>query len=107
MLVFAFIYYVTPDVEHRAFHWLTPGAVVGVLVWLLASFGLSTYITRAAEVGEVYGAFASAIVLLIWLWLTNVSLLFGAELNAEIEREKELAEGVPAAETLNRPDLGR
>jgi len=107
MLVFAYIYYVTPDVEHRAFRWLTPGAVVGVLVWLLASFGLSTYLTKVASVGEVYGAFASAIVLLLWLWLTNVSLLFGAELNAEIEREKELAEGVPAAETLNRPNLGR
>jgi membrane protein len=107
MLVFAYIYYVTPDVEHRAFRWLTPGAVVGVLVWLLASFGLSTYLTQVATVGEVYGAFASAIVLLLWLWLTNVSLLFGAELNAEIEREKELAEGVPAAETLNRPNLGR
>jgi membrane protein len=78
-----------------------------VLVWLLASFGLSTYLTQVATVGEVYGAFASAIVLLLWLWLTNVSLLFGAELNAEIEREKELAEGVPAAETLNRPNLGR
>jgi membrane protein len=107
MVVFAFIYYVTPDVEHRAFHWLTPGAVVGVLLWLLASFGLSTYLTEVAAVGEVFGAFASAIVLILWLWLTNVSLLFGAELNAEIEREKELAEGVPAAETLNRPNLGR
>jgi membrane protein len=107
MLIFAFIYYVTPDVEHRAFHWRTPGAVVGVLLWLLASFGLSTYLSEAAEVGEVYGAFASAIVLILWLWLTNVSLLFGAELNAEIEREKELAEGVPATETLNRPSLGR
>jgi membrane protein len=107
MLIFAFIYYVTPDVEHRAFHWVTPGAVVGVLLWLLASFGLSTYLSEAAEVGEVYGAFASAIVLILWLWLTNVSLLFGAELNAEIEREKELAEGVPATETLNRPSVGR
>jgi membrane protein len=107
MLVFAFIYYVTPDVEHRAFHWLTPGAIAGVLVWLLASFGLSTYLTEVAAVGEVFGAFASAIVLIGWLWLTNVSLLFGAELNAEIEREKELAEGVPATETLNRPSLGR
>jgi membrane protein len=106
-LVFAFIYYVTPDVKHRAFHWLTPGAVVGVLVWLLASIGLSLYVFDVAELGEVYGAFAASIVLLLWLWLTNVALLFGAELNAEIEREKELSEGVPATETLNRPDLGR
>jgi membrane protein len=106
MLVFAYVYYVTPDVKQRAFRWLTPGAAIGVLLWLLASVGLSTYLAEVAEVGEVYGAFAASIVLLIWLWLTNVALLFGAELNAEIEREKELAEGVPAAETLNRPDIG-
>ncbi len=95
MLVFAFMYYVTPDVKQRSFRWLTPGAVIGVLVWLLASIGLSTYLTKVAAVGKVYGGFASAIVLLLWLWLTNVALLFGAELNAEIEREKELTEGCP------------
>jgi membrane protein len=106
MLVFAFIYYVTPDLEHRSFRWLTPGALVGVLVWLLASIGLSTYVSRIGDVGAIYGTFAAAIVLVGWLWLTNVALLFGAELNAEIERERELAEGVPMAETLNRPDLG-
>jgi membrane protein len=57
-------------------------------------------------VGAYYGTFAAAIVLVGWLWLTNVTLLFGAELNAEIEREKELAEGEPHEDTLNRPDLG-
>jgi membrane protein len=106
MLAFAFIYYVTPDVKHRSFRWLTPGAVVGVLVWLLVSLGFSTYVSRIADVGAYYGTFAAAIVLVGWLWLTNVTLLFGAELNAEIEREKELAEGVPHEDTLNRPDLG-
>jgi membrane protein len=89
-LVFAFIYYVTPDIKQRSFRWLTPGAVVGVLIWLLASIGLSTYVSRIADVGAVYGGFAAAIVLLGWLWLTNVALLFGAELNAAIEREKRL-----------------
>jgi membrane protein len=91
MLVFAFIYYVTPDVEQRSFRWVTPGAVVGVLLWLAASFGLSTYVSKVADVGAIYGAFAGAIVLVAWLWLTNVALLLGAELNAEIERERELA----------------
>jgi membrane protein len=105
-LAFAFVYYVTPDVEQRAFHWITPGAIVAVLCWLLVSIGLSTYVSSIADVGALYGTFTAAIVLVGWLWLTNVALLFGAELNAEIEREKELAEGVPAAETLNRPDLG-
>jgi membrane protein len=104
MLAFAFIYYVTPDVKQRSFRWLTPGAVVGVLIWLLASIGLSTYVSKIADVGAMYGTFAAAIVLLGWLWLTNVALLLGAELNAEIERDKQLAEGVPPAETLKLPD---
>jgi membrane protein len=106
MLAFAYTYYVTPDVDQRSFRWLTPGAVVGVLIWLLASIGLSTYVSRIGDVGAIYGSFTAAIVLVGWLWLTNVALLFGAELNAEIERERELAEGVPLADTLNRPNIG-
>jgi membrane protein len=104
MLVFAFIYYITPDVQQRSFRWVTPGAVVGVLLWLAASFGLSTYVSKVADVGAIYGAFAGAIVLVAWLWLTNVALLLGAELNAEIERERELGYGVPLRHTLNRPE---
>ena len=107
MLAFAYVYYVTPDVKQRSFRWLTPGAVVGVLIWLLASYGLSTYVSQIADVGAVYGTFTAAIVLVLWLWLTFVALLFGAELNAEIEREKQLTEGVPRAQTLDLPEIGR
>ncbi|HWT23841.1 MAG TPA: YihY/virulence factor BrkB family protein [Solirubrobacteraceae bacterium] len=103
MLVFACIYYVTPDVQHRSFRWITPGAVVGVLVWLAASIGFTTYVSSFPDVGALYGAFTGAILLIAWLWLTNVALLFGAVLNAEIERQKELSEGVPRRDTLNRP----
>jgi membrane protein len=103
MLVFSFLYYVTPDVQQRSFRWVTPGAAAGVLLWLLASLGLSVYISNIADVGAAYGAFAAPIVLVGWLWLSNVALLFGAELNAEIERDQELEEGVPKHETLNRP----
>ena len=106
MLVFALIYYVTPDVKQRAFHWLTPGAAVGVLLWLLASVAFSLYVSRIADVGAFYGAFTGAILLVGWLWLTNVALLFGAELNAEIERQKQLGEGVPRGDTLNLPARG-
>ena len=106
MLVFTLIYYVTPDVEHRGFRWLTPGAATGVLLWLIASFAFSQYVSRVGDVGVVYGTFTGAILLVAWLWLTNVALLFGAELNAEIERQKELGEGVPRRETLNRPARG-
>ena len=79
---------------------------VGVVVWLAAFFGFATYVSSITDIGAIYGTFAGAIVLVAWLWLTNVALLFGAELNAEIEREKELDEGVPHAETLNRPTRG-
>jgi membrane protein len=103
MLVFALIYYVTPDVEHRGFRWLTPGAAVGVVLWLIASLAFSRYVSDVANVGVVYGTFTGAILLVGWLWLTNVALLYGAELNAEIERQKEIGEGVPRRETLNRP----
>ena len=106
MLVFACIYYVTPDVHQRSFRWVTPGAAVGVLLWLVASFGLSIYVSKVADIGAIYGTFAGAIVLVVWLWLTNVALLLGAEMNAELEREKELSEGVPQRQTLNRPARG-
>jgi membrane protein len=107
MLIFALIYYITPDVKQRSFRWVTPGAFVGVLIWLAASLGFSAYISQVANVGALYGAFAGAIVLVAWLWLTNVALLFGAELDAEIERHKELSEGVPESETLNLPTRAR
>ena len=95
VLVFAFVYYVTPDVRQRSFRWITPGAVVAVVLWLLASWGFATYISRVADVGAIYGAFAGAIVLVGWIWLTNVALLFGAELNAAIEHSRKPGERPP------------
>jgi membrane protein len=103
LLVFSFLYFVTPDVEHRAFRWITPGAVAGVTLWLLASAAFSVFLAHFSSFNVTYGSFAAAIILLIWLWLTNVALLFGAEVNAEIEREKELDEGIPESRTLNLP----
>jgi membrane protein len=105
-LAFAYTYYVIPDVKQRAFRWLTPGALLGVGLWLLASYAFSAYVSNVSDVGAIYGTFAGAILLVGWLWLTNVAMLFGAEVNAEIEREKQLAEGVPAPATLNRPARG-
>ena len=104
MLVFAWVYYVTPNVQHRAFKWITPGAVVGVIVWLGASAAFFFYVSNFGSINATYGTFAAAVILLVWLWLTNAALLFGAELNAEMEREKELREGVPAPETLQMPE---
>ena len=73
------------------------------------AFGLRrllSYVSNLGNLNATYGSFATAIVLVFWLWLANIALLFGAELNAEIEREQELAEGVPAAETLRLPEKG-
>jgi membrane protein len=103
VVLFAAIYYVTPDVHHRGFRWMTPGALLAVLAWLAVSWAFGRYINEVANVAAIYGAFASAIVLIFWIWLTNVCLLFGAELDAEIEREKQLREGVPPEVTLDLP----
>lgn len=104
MLVFGFVYYVTPNVTQRKFKWITPGAVVGVLIWLLVSAAFFLYVSSFGGINATYGGFAAAVVLLVWLWLTNSALLLGAELNAEIERDKELSEGVPMPETLQMPE---
>jgi membrane protein len=103
ILLFSWLYYVTPDVRHRGFRWVLPGAAVGVAIWIAVSGAFSLYMSNIANVSALYGAFATAIVLIVWLWLTNVALLFGAELNAELEREKELAAGVAFEDTLSLP----
>ena len=98
LLVFSFIYYVTPNVQRRAFRWITSGALVGVAMWLAASAAFSGYLANFKSFNVTYGSFAAAIILLVWLWLTNVALLFGAEVNAEIERAKGTSEGAPEPE---------
>ncbi len=103
MLVFAWVYYVTPNVQHRTFKWITPGAIVGVLVWLCSSAAFFLYVSNIGTINATYGAFTAAVILLVWLWLTNSALLFGAELNAEIERQKELQEGLSIQQTLKMP----
>jgi membrane protein len=103
LLVFSYIYYVTPDVQRRALRWITPGALVGVALWLAASAAFSSYLANFKSFNVTYGSFAAAIILLVWLWLTNVALLFGAEVNAAIERSKEISEAVPEQQTLKLP----
>jgi membrane protein len=103
LLAFSFIYYVTPDVRHRAFRWILPGALTGVAVWLGASAAFSEYLANFKSFNVTYGSFAAAIILLFWLWLSNLALLLGAEINKEIERANQIAEGVPEPDTLNLP----
>jgi membrane protein len=72
-------------VEIRRFQWITPGAAFGVVAWLAASAAFFLYVANFGSYQATYGAFAAAVILLVWLWLTNVVMLFGAELNAVID----------------------
>src|SRR5438045_9599664 len=81
---------------------ILPGALVGVALWLAASAAFSAYLANFKSFNVTYGSFAAAIILLVWLWLTNVALLFGAEVNAEIDRKEEIFEGV-SERKLNPP----
>jgi membrane protein len=95
MLIYAVVYYAAPNVEVRSFRWITPGAVVGVITWILASALFFLYVSNFSSYSATYGAFAAAVILLVWLWLTNAVMLFGAELNAVIDlrRSPDLPEG--------------
>jgi membrane protein len=85
MLVYAVVYFAAPNVEIRRFRWITPGAVFGVTTWIVASALFFLYVSNFSSYSATYGAFAGAVILLVWLWVTNVVLLFGAELNAVID----------------------
>ena len=85
ILIYAVVYFAAPNVEIRSFKWITPGAMFGVLATMLASLGFFFYVANFSSYEATYGAFAGMVILLVWLWLTNVVLLFGAELNAVID----------------------
>ena len=98
MLAFAYIYYVTPDLPRREFHLMTPGAVVAVLIWIVISWLFSQYLSTYSDVNAIYGTFAGAISLVAWVWMTNVALLIGAELNAALSHGRaSTASAQPAA----------
>jgi membrane protein len=86
MLAFAYVYYVTPDLLVKDFRRMLPGAVVAVVVWIAVSWGFSQYLSHYKSVSAIYGAFAGPIILVVWVWLSNVAMLFGAELNSQLAR---------------------
>jgi membrane protein len=88
-VAYGLVYGVAPDVQPRRIRWITPGAAVGVVLWLVLSLGFSIYVRNFSSYGAVYGAFAAAIVLLLWLYLSATAFLFGAELDAELGRNVE------------------
>jgi membrane protein len=88
MLIYAIVYYAAPNVEIRRWQYITPGAVFGVLAWILASALFFVYVSNFATYSATYGAFATVVVLLVWLYLTNLVVLFGAELNVAVDRRR-------------------
>lgn len=93
IMIISVLYYSTPNVELRGFKWVTPGAILAVAVWLIASALFAFYVANFSSYDKTYGTLGGVMVMLIWLWITNLALLFGHELNAERERGHEIAEG--------------
>jgi membrane protein len=91
----ALLYYAAPNVRQPGFRWITPGSILAVLVWIAASAAFALYVAAFGSYNRTYGSLAGVIVFLIWLWLTNVAVLLGAELNAELERRRQVEGGHP------------
>jgi membrane protein len=103
VLAVAILYYFTPNVRQPKFRWMSVGALVAVVVWIIASAGFGFYVANFGSYGSTYGSLAGVIIMLLWLWLTNLALLFGAELDAEIERGRQLQGGIEAERTIQLP----
>jgi membrane protein len=92
-LIFAFLYYIGPNVKQPGFKWVSPGGVVAVILWVIASALFAFYVANFGSYSKTYGSMAAVIIFLIWLWITNLVMLLGAELNAEIERGRQIEAG--------------
>jgi membrane protein len=99
-VMFSVLYWAAPNVKQPGFRWLTPGGVLAVVVWIIASAGFALYVASFSSYNKTYGSLAGVIVFLIWLWISNIAVLLGAEANAEIERGRELEAGVPEERTI-------
>jgi membrane protein len=106
LLAFAAIFYLGPNVDHPRWTFVSIGTVVSVVVWLLASGGFAFYVSQFGSYNKAWGSLAAVIILLTWLWISGLSLLFGAEVNAEAERSRELRRGEPAEADLQAPARG-
>ena len=103
LIAFATLLYLGPDVDHPKWQFLSPGALVAVVIWLAASGLFAVYTSMFGSYNKTWGTLAAVIIMLTWLWLTGLAVLFGAELNAEVERSRELRQGKPAEVELQAP----
>ncbi|MDF3299542.1 YihY/virulence factor BrkB family protein [Streptomyces tropicalis] len=95
VLMIALLYWATPNVKGRGWLWVTPGGLLALLVWLVASAGFTFYVSGFSSYNKTYGAMAGVIVFLVWLWLSNLALLLGLEFDAEVTRQRAMAGGHP------------
>jgi membrane protein len=103
VLIVAILYYATPNVKQPKFRWISFGAAVAIVVWVIASVGFAFYVGNFSSYNKTYGSLAGVIVTLLFLWITNLALLFGGELDAELERGRELEAGIAAEEEIQLP----
>ncbi len=103
MAMVAMLYYVAPNVKQPKLRWVSPGGIVAVLIWIVASIGFGFYVANFGSYNATYGSLGGVVIFLMWLWLTNIALLFGAEFDAELERERELKAGQPAEDEIQLP----
>jgi membrane protein len=99
----ALLYYATPNVKQPKFRSISVGAGLAIIVWILASAAFGLYAANFGSYNKTYGSLAGVIILLLWIWLTNLALLFGAEIDAEIERSRQLQAGIEAEESIQLP----
>jgi len=93
--MFALLYWAAPNVKHPKFRWVSPGGVVAVIGWVIASLAFAFYVANFGSYNKTYGALAGPIVFLVWLWISNIMVLLGAEFNAELERGRAIEAGHP------------
>jgi len=103
IVVFAGLLYLGPDIQHPRWTFLSFGSALAVVVWLLVSAGFAIYTSQFGSYNKAWGSLSAVVVMLTWLWLSSLALLFGAEVNAEAERSRELRRGEPAEERLTAP----
>ena len=94
-VILAIIYYASPNVRQPGFKWVSPGSVLAVVLWIVVSALFALYVANFGSYNKTYGALASVVVFLMWLWLTNIAILLGAEFNAELERGRQMIGGHP------------
>jgi membrane protein len=98
MTMLSILYWASPNVKHPRFRWVSAGGILGVVVSIIASAGFALYVANFASYNKTYGAFGGVIVFLVWLWVSNIAILLGAEFNAELERGRQIHAGHPAEE---------